>query len=194
MSYLLVIHIFGAPFKFKGATKIDAICVQTKRKGRNIRIMSDKIDKTQVLERIKGYYDLKTNAKFASFLGVAPTTLSSWYSRSTFDLDVIYSKCAGLSMDWVLTGHGSMLRSDKEHSTSQPVVSLASLAEEPYIYRMYQDQLKVAKEEKEENKVLISENATLKERLRILEERLSNYQDKEPNHSTMIENITETFI
>jgi hypothetical protein len=75
--------------------------------------MSSKINKVQVLDRIKGYYRLKSNAKLASFLGVAPTTVSSWYSRETFDIDVLYSKCVDLSFDWLLTGEGPMLRFDQ---------------------------------------------------------------------------------
>ena len=51
--------------------------------------MSEKINKAGVLDRIKSYYGLKNNAKLASFLGVAPTTISSWYARDSFDLDIL---------------------------------------------------------------------------------------------------------
>ena len=71
--------------------------------------MSEKINKAGVLDRIKSYYGLKNNAKLASFLGVAPTTISSWYARDSFDLDIIYSKCVDISFDWLLTGEGAML-------------------------------------------------------------------------------------
>ena len=80
--------------------------------------MSEKINKTQVLDRIKGYYKLKSNAKLASFLEVAPTTVSSWYSRATFDIDILYSKCVDLSFDWLLTGEGPMLRGSKASEES----------------------------------------------------------------------------
>lgn len=71
--------------------------------------MSSFINKKDVLDRFKTHFELKTNAEFALFLGIAPTTLSSWYSRGTFDLDVLYSKCVGLDLNWLLTGHSSSL-------------------------------------------------------------------------------------
>lgn len=74
--------------------------------------MSRKLDKTRVLDRIKEAYSIKSNAKLASFLGIAPTTLSSWYSRCTFDLDLLYEKCVGINLSWLLTGEGSMLCDD----------------------------------------------------------------------------------
>lgn len=72
--------------------------------------MGNLIDKPAVLDRIKGYYSLKGNAELARFLGVAPNTITNWYSRKTFDLDVIYTKCVDINIDWLLTGEGSMLR------------------------------------------------------------------------------------
>ena len=82
--------------------------------------MSEKINKAGVLDRIKSYYGLKNNAKLASFLGVAPTTISSWYARDSFDLDIIYSKCVDISFDWLLTGEGAMLRTN-DVSTPEPL-------------------------------------------------------------------------
>lgn len=150
--------------------------------------MSLKIDKIQVLERIKGYYNLKTNAKFASFLGIAPTTLSSWYSRSTFDLDVIYSKCAELSMNWILTGYGPILlngsdsKISKEHTTgSTSKVTPISPSEESIIYKMY-------KEKDSEVGALKEEIGGLKERIRQLES-----QNKEAEHHSRVDKALETF-
>lgn len=66
--------------------------------------MGNIIDKRAVLDRIKEYYDLKGNADLARFLGLAPNTISNWYGRNSFDIDVIYTKCEGLDMNWLLTG------------------------------------------------------------------------------------------
>lgn len=72
--------------------------------------MSRFLSKKEILDRIKTFYNLKNNAKLAAFLGIPPTTLSSWYSRDTFDLDVIYEKCVDIDLAWLLTGRGSMLK------------------------------------------------------------------------------------
>ena len=74
--------------------------------------MGNILDKPLVLDRIKEYYKLKGNAELARFLGVAPNTITNWYGRKTFDIDVIYTKCVDIDMNWLLTGEGNMLRTD----------------------------------------------------------------------------------
>lgn len=54
------------------------------------------LNKSSVLDRIKQCYNLKGNAELARFLGVAPNTISNWYGRNTFDLDILYTKCVDM--------------------------------------------------------------------------------------------------
>lgn len=147
--------------------------------------MSIFLDKRIVLDRIKELYQLKNNAKLASFLGIPPTTLSSWYSRNTLDLDIIYEKCVGINWQWLLTGEGSMLldnkTSEESKRSSTPIATPISPVEESIIYKMYQ-------EEKAENKALIEEIGGLKERIRQLES-----QDKESDCPTAASLVTEAF-
>lgn len=74
--------------------------------------MGNILDKAAVLNRIKEHYGLKGNADLARFLGVAPNTITNWYGRSTFDIDAIYTKCVDVDLNWLLTGRGSMLKTD----------------------------------------------------------------------------------
>ena len=76
--------------------------------------MGNILDKPLVLDRIKEYYKLKGNAELARFLGVAPNTITNWYGRKTFDIDVIYTKCVDMDMNWLLTGEGNMLRTESK--------------------------------------------------------------------------------
>ncbi|MDY0215393.1 MAG: helix-turn-helix domain-containing protein [Bacteroidales bacterium] len=77
-------------------------------------------DKSLILNRLKFALKCKTNADLAKQLGIAPNTLTNWYKRNTLDYDLIFSKCVHLSVDWLLTGTGSMLRNavatDATHS------------------------------------------------------------------------------
>lgn len=66
--------------------------------------MGSIIDKSSVLDRIKAYYKLKGNADLARFLGVKPNTITNWYGRKTFDIDLIYTKCVDIDMNWLLSG------------------------------------------------------------------------------------------
>ena len=69
-------------------------------------------DKSLILNKIKKYYGLKSDASFARFLKIKPQTLSSWYSRNTFDIDLLYSKCGDIDANWLLTGKGLMLKTE----------------------------------------------------------------------------------
>lgn len=68
------------------------------------------MDKTWILNELKKYYKLSSNAEFSRFLGISPQTLSNWYGRNTLDYELIYTKCVDVSGDWLLTGQGEMLR------------------------------------------------------------------------------------
>lgn len=72
--------------------------------------MSIFLDKTLILNKIKLHYNFKTNADFAAFLGIAPTTLSSWYSRNSIDYELISSKCVEIDANWLLTGEGEIAK------------------------------------------------------------------------------------
>lgn len=71
------------------------------------------MDKSLILNAIKKHEKLNTNKGFADFLGIKPTTLSMWYKRNTFDIELVFKKCEYLNPEWLLTGKGSMLREQK---------------------------------------------------------------------------------
>lgn len=70
-----------------------------------------KMNKSLILNEIKNQLKLKTKQDFASFLGIKQTTLSMWYKRNTFDIELLYKKCNFLNPNWLLTGEGEMLQS-----------------------------------------------------------------------------------
>lgn len=83
--------------------------------------MGNILDKPSVLDRIKSFYGLKGNADLARFLGVAPNTITNWYGRKTFDIDIIYTKCVDVNINWLLTGEGNMLRTESGKEENIPV-------------------------------------------------------------------------
>ena len=74
------------------------------------------------LEALIGHYSDGKPSIFAKYIGVAPSTISSWLSRDTLDYDLLFAKCENLSPEWLLTGKGDMLKkkintyADKEDS------------------------------------------------------------------------------
>lgn len=68
------------------------------------------IDKSLILNKIKEEYSFKKDAEFARFLEIKPQTLASWYSRNTFDIELLYSKCELIDGNFLLSGKGNVLR------------------------------------------------------------------------------------
>lgn len=81
------------------------------------------MNKKERLNSIIRFYSGGKPSVFAKFLGVAPSTISSWLTRDTFDYDLIFAKCENISPEWLLTGRGEMIKSKRtfpENHTSCP--------------------------------------------------------------------------
>ena len=76
-----------------------------------------------MLDAMIAHYTSGNKAKFATLLGVSAQTISAWGTRNTFDSELIYTKCVGLSSEWLLTGEGSMLRTD-DMPPPKPILSI----------------------------------------------------------------------
>jgi hypothetical protein len=73
------------------------------------------MNKSDMIERLIEYYSDGIKAKFAQKLGLKPQTINGWIIRNTFDAELIFSKCEGVSSEWLLTGRGDMLRDAGSH-------------------------------------------------------------------------------
>lgn len=76
------------------------------------------MDKKDIIEALVSHYSGGNKRQFAAKLGCTPQTISTWISRNTFDIDLVFAKCEGISAEWLLTGEGSMLKGERE---PQPV-------------------------------------------------------------------------
>lgn len=68
--------------------------------------------KQDVMNRLKEAYNIQKDTELATLLGVSKSTLSNWSSRNTIDYDKVFSLCEHINIDWLLTGRGSMLKSE----------------------------------------------------------------------------------
>lgn len=74
--------------------------------------MSNNIDKKLILNKIKDRFRFNSDSQFASFLGIKPQTLSSWHSRNSFDIELLYAKCVDINPNFLFTGKGEILLTD----------------------------------------------------------------------------------
>lgn len=82
------------------------------------------MNKTEILEAIMEYKGFKSSKAFADALGITPASLSKWLSRNYLDVEKVHNTFPELSIEWLVTGKGEMLKqtTDKKSLTSNPVV------------------------------------------------------------------------
>ncbi|MDE5525660.1 LexA family transcriptional regulator [Elizabethkingia meningoseptica] len=81
--------------------------------------MSNKIDKSLILNTLKSHFGFNSDSDFARFLGIKPQTLSSWHSRNTFDVDLIYSKCVNIDANFLLSGEGQIEKTKSKENVDK---------------------------------------------------------------------------
>lgn len=64
------------------------------------------MDKSLILKEIMKVYGFDTKTTFASFLNIKPSSLGSWFSRNTFDHELLYDKLPGLNPEFLFSGEG----------------------------------------------------------------------------------------
>lgn len=96
--------------------------------------------KGEMLDAIKTHLNMTKNADFARFLGISSQAVSNWYTRNTFDAELLYTKCDFINPAWLLTGKGSMLKDnlsgiktiDEADSSFMPTTSMSPSVGTPY--------------------------------------------------------------
>jgi len=59
---------------------------------------------TDILSRIRKFYNLRSDKELAKFLGVQPQVLSNWKKRGTIKIDIIINKCKEMDLNYLLRG------------------------------------------------------------------------------------------
>lgn len=86
----------------------------------------------EIIERLKIGMELSSDNALADTLGVSKTTLSNWKSRNSLDFPLVFSLCEHISLDWLLTGKGNMLKEEGKEDAFAPVVSYDPKVGQPY--------------------------------------------------------------
>ena len=81
------------------------------------------MDKKTMLECLINHYTDGNKAAFARMLTITPQVLSQWLARSSFDNELLFQKCPGVSASWLLTGEGEMFEAQPTPSISQTVTA-----------------------------------------------------------------------
>lgn len=69
--------------------------------------------RAQMLEKIIDHFGFKSQAEFARHIGISPQNINSWRTRGTYNVELLAVRFPELSGDWLLTGEGPMLKSER---------------------------------------------------------------------------------
>ena len=84
-----------------------------------------------MIKALVAYYAKGNKAQFAKKIGVPAQNISAWVKRESFYPELIYSKCEGVSADWLLScGEGEMLSRDKQNVDINPNAELIELCKQ----------------------------------------------------------------
>lgn len=133
------------------------------------------MDKREMLDAIVAYFTHGNKAKFATMLGVSAQTISAWGTRNTFDTELIYTKCIGISAEWLLTGEGPMLREERSKGIihEDPQVPTPK-PDESILYNMYKDLMEEKKEKEKKIEQLTNELRAMERKVGTLEAELKH--------------------
>ena len=120
------------------------------------------MDKKGILGALIAHYTNGNKSQFAKILGIKPQTINTWDTRGTFDLELIYSKCEGISAEWLLTGEGNMLKSgspsvDGATTKAKKNEKTAGKEEDPTILTYMREQAAAHREELREKDAVIEQ-------------------------------------
>lgn len=133
------------------------------------------MDKREMLDAIVAYFTHGNKAKFATMLGVSAQTISAWGTRNTFDTELIYTKCIGISAEWLLTGEGSMLREERSEGITHAVPQVPTpKPDESILYNMYKDLMEEKKEKEKKIEQLTNELRAMERKVGSLEAELKH--------------------
>ncbi|MBS1740696.1 MAG: helix-turn-helix domain-containing protein [Bacteroidetes bacterium] len=81
-----------------------------------------KKDKKFIINELSKYYCNGRDADFAQKLGITPQALSNWKARNKIDYELVYTICVEINPEWLLTGEGTMLKSDYRNYSENSII------------------------------------------------------------------------
>lgn len=85
------------------------------------------MNRSDQVKALISYFSGGNKTAFAAKLGLKPQSINNWIARNTLDVDLIYSKCEGISAEWLLSGKGEMIREEATQRATPTVQAQFSL-------------------------------------------------------------------
>ena len=69
------------------------------------------MEKKEVLDKIKSFYNFKSISEFARYLGVNSQNVRNWYARNNYNANLLIERCKEINPEIIITVKGEMLKS-----------------------------------------------------------------------------------
>ena len=88
------------------------------------------LDVQGIVERAKIFLELDTNHELANALNIKQNTVSAWKKRGSVNLALIITGCAGVNVNWLLYGTGTMREGQFDPVSGRVVAMLETMDKE----------------------------------------------------------------
>ena len=74
---------------------------------------------------------------FVELLSTIPQVISAWLTRNNYDVELIYQKCDSVSVHWLLSGEGDMIKKNLQFVDAEngELIQLCKSLDENYLQR-----------------------------------------------------------
>ena len=83
------------------------------------------MEKKEVLDKIKSFYNFKSISEFARHLGVNSQNVRNWYARNNYNANLLIERCKEINPEFIITGKGEMLKSSTAASMGSSMLRQA---------------------------------------------------------------------
>lgn len=90
------------------------------------------MEKKEVLDKIKSFYNFKSISEFARYLGVNSQNVRNWYARNNYNANLLIERCKEINPEFIITGKGEMLKPTMEQSANMGSSMLRQAEPGPY--------------------------------------------------------------
>ena len=78
------------------------------------------MEKKEVLDKIKSFYNFKSISEFARYLEVNSQNVRNWYARNNYNANLLIERCKEINPEFIITGKGEMLKTSTEQTETTP--------------------------------------------------------------------------
>ena len=111
-------------------------------------------ERRQMLVEIMKHYRIDTKAELARRLGLTAQNISGWFTKDSFNVELVAVKFPEISGDWLLRREGPMLKRERDAREEDTIMEVTSADAKRALIALVQEQKLTAKAQEQADKIL----------------------------------------